>query len=651
MLKFFPKKSVGIDIADHTIEAVEIQKGKKMRLLKMSRIKLEPGIIEHGRIKDKKKLVEAIKKLFREAKEQPIVTKKVVFGLPESQVFIQVLELPKGADINEEVKKNIPLKEEDLLFSYKEPLLVAVSKEVVLEWQEFFKELGIEVELFDIESLATFRGLFKLAKGPICLVDIGAVTTNIAVFNEKGLCYSYSINVAGDKFTNEIAKVLKIKPDEAEVQKIKLGLSDKDSQVFSVLVKELEKILEEIRVALKYFNEKTGQKVEEIVLVGGSSKLQGIVDYFKSNLETRPVRDSENQKKGEEEKISNGVKVRLGESVLRRIGLPTEYIEAIGLALRGLDERQYGKDPAFAPIKIRASAGKPAAKPIKKVKEKKKTAAPSISEIEQAKKLRSKKIVLVIILSIGVILVGSAFWYKNYSKNQKERGLEVIIEQYTKTQSFDLKIPVAVNSTEYTDDRVKGRIIEITIEAAGHYNEAVANARIKAEKELKKGESLWLTPVSPEQSVFPMTIKWVVYSEQGTNELFLKEVDELNKDKIDYALSNIEKTNLEATDNTNIYYLNGKITISLNQLISVEKAEAPEEGSVPEEAVIKIIIKQTETGWLNVRKGPGTGYSILAKIYPGETYTLLEESGNWYKIKIDDINEGWILNKYANKPR
>jgi len=60
------------------------------------------------------------------------------------------------------------------------------------------------------------------------------------------------------------------------------------------------------------------------------------------------------------------------------------------------------------------------------------------------------------------------------------------------------------------------------------------------------------------------------------------------------------------------------------------------------------LIKETETGWLNVRQGAGTNYFIITKIYPGETYELLEETEKWYKIKIGD-KEGWIFNSYAIK--
>ncbi|HLS53866.1 MAG TPA: SH3 domain-containing protein, partial [Tissierellaceae bacterium] len=49
---------------------------------------------------------------------------------------------------------------------------------------------------------------------------------------------------------------------------------------------------------------------------------------------------------------------------------------------------------------------------------------------------------------------------------------------------------------------------------------------------------------------------------------------------------------------------------------------------------------------LNVRKGPGTGYQILGQVNYGETYVILAESKNWYKISVDGI-EGWISGAYT----
>lgn len=42
---------------------------------------------------------------------------------------------------------------------------------------------------------------------------------------------------------------------------------------------------------------------------------------------------------------------------------------------------------------------------------------------------------------------------------------------------------------------------------------------------------------------------------------------------------------------------------------------------------------------LNVRTGPGTKYSIKAKLHKGDAYTIVEEKNNWGKLKS---GIGWI---------
>lgn len=64
-----------------------------------------------------------------------------------------------------------------------------------------------------------------------------------------------------------------------------------------------------------------------------------------------------------------------------------------------------------------------------------------------------------------------------------------------------------------------------------------------------------------------------------------------------------------------------------------------------------VTIKDTETGYLNVRESSSTSAAIITKINPGESYTLLEETdqGNWYKIQVDDDTAGWVAARYATK--
>lgn len=337
----FSKKSVGIDIADHTIEIVELIKSAgKLKVSSMGRIKLDSGIVERGRVKDENKLAQAIKTVLSQSKPHPILTKKIIFGLPESQVYTHVFTIgahdkkQRNSFVLKEALSNIPLKKEELLFDYKvlfedkvkvEILLVAASKEIVSEWYKFFKKLGLEA-VFDIESLAIFRGVtISSPKEPVCIVDIGFATTNISIFDKKGLRYVYSINIAGDIFTKEIAQTMNIKPEEAEKKKLELGLSDKNNQIFSVLIKQLEKVKDEIKTGIDYFQLKTSQKISGVIFVGGSSQLKGLEDYLKMNL---------------------NLPIIIGGLALSQNKIPLEYAEAAGLALRGIDNR-WKNDPGF----------------------------------------------------------------------------------------------------------------------------------------------------------------------------------------------------------------------------------------------------------------------------------------------------------------
>ncbi|KPJ55094.1 hypothetical protein AMJ47_01040 [Parcubacteria bacterium DG_72] len=68
-----------------------------------------------------------------------------------------------------------------------------------------------------------------------------------------------------------------------------------------------------------------------------------------------------------------------------------------------------------------------------------------------------------------------------------------------------------------------------------------------------------------------------------------------------------------------------------------------------EEEIIMVTIKDTPTGWLRVREGPGIEYAAIDKVLPGESFPLLEESEGWCKIKIEGRIDGWVSAKYLIK--
>lgn len=55
---------------------------------------------------------------------------------------------------------------------------------------------------------------------------------------------------------------------------------------------------------------------------------------------------------------------------------------------------------------------------------------------------------------------------------------------------------------------------------------------------------------------------------------------------------------------------------------------------------------KVNTAVLNVRQGPGTGYSLVTKIGLNETHNVLAQQNGWFKIKVNNM-EGWVSPDYV----
>jgi hypothetical protein len=81
---------------------------------------------------------------------------------------------------------------------------------------------------------------------------------------------------------------------------------------------------------------------------------------------------------------------------------------------------------------------------------------------------------------------------------------------------------------------------------------------------------------------------------------------------------------------------------------SVGPSVAP--SAAPSAAVNQsVIILETPTGFLRVRKNANVGAVEIARVLPGEKLELVEESNGWYLIRLTDGTQGWISSQYAEK--
>jgi type IV pilus assembly protein PilM len=340
MFNFF-QKPFGLDISDHSIEIISLSGSTdKSKLLALERIILKPGVVQDGKIIQKEKLEENLKNSVSKPRFGEIKTKNLIFSLPESKTFIHSFDITEDLDdkkkikeIENEARKTFPFPFEELYCDFmingkRNVLLAATPKKIVDDYLELFKNCQLNATIFETGSESLARSLIDENTAAL-IVDIGAATTSFSVFDEKILRISSSLATGGERFTELIAEKLEISKSEAEALKIEIGLDPqkKRGRVFMILQEEMQEIIKKIREIDIYFKERTGKKIEKIILAGGAILTLNIKEYLADNLE------KEISIVNPWEKIDFNTKQYFKKSLKLE---PIFFTTAIGSALRGL---------------------------------------------------------------------------------------------------------------------------------------------------------------------------------------------------------------------------------------------------------------------------------------------------------------------------
>jgi cell division protein FtsA len=164
------------------------------------------------------------------------------------------------------------------------------------------RRCGLEVDDIILEQLASSYAVLTDDEKElgVCLVDIGGGTTDIAVFTDGAIRHTAVIPIAGDQVTNDIAVALRTPTQYAEEIKIKyacaltqLASPQETIEVPSVgdrpprrlarqtLAEVVEPRYEELLSLIQAELRRSGFEdliAAGIVLTGGSSKMEGVVD-------------------------------------------------------------------------------------------------------------------------------------------------------------------------------------------------------------------------------------------------------------------------------------------------------------------------------------------------------------------------------------
>jgi len=361
------RKIFGLDISDHSIEALVLAKSLfgKPKIISYARTILRGEIVKNGVIRKPDKLAENISKLLESAQPKAIKTPYCILSIPEFQVFTTIFKLPAGLK-HKEIKNTLPFKAEEVIpfrsseiyFDFKtitkkgptqEVFYVAVPIKVVDGYVKVLASVGLKPVAFDLESVSLARALLNSIKksgSAKLLMDIGSRTTNLNIFDNNGIRQSLVVKIAGGRFTKSVAKKLGITVKEADTLKMTSGFDTKKQKgkVLLVLQNEFKRVIAETKKLISYYKTQNQKEIDEIILVGGSALLPKIDQYLADNLSL-------------EVNVGNPlIKVVDPKGFAKLKDKIILFANVVGLALRGVGKNPVTGDVNLLPVRVKRFA-------------------------------------------------------------------------------------------------------------------------------------------------------------------------------------------------------------------------------------------------------------------------------------------------------
>jgi cell division protein FtsA len=169
-------------------------------------------------------------------------------------------------------------------------------------------QAGVEIEDMVLAPLAASQGVLSKRQQElgVCVVDLGAGTTGLAVYEEGDLLHTAVLPIGCQHITNDIAIGLRSSIETAEKVKLQYGHADPKmvskveeielkridpsedqtagrAYVVEIIEARLEEIFSLVTAELKKIG-RDGKLPAGVVLTGGGSLLPGIVDFAKKEL-------------------------------------------------------------------------------------------------------------------------------------------------------------------------------------------------------------------------------------------------------------------------------------------------------------------------------------------------------------------------------
>ncbi len=292
---FGKKKSlVGLDIGSTEVKAIEVTEvGDQLKITGFGAATIE----------SKDAVQDTISSVLRNA---GIRTKRVATAVSGRAVIVRYLSMVKMAEedlssaLRYEADKYIPFQVDEVVLdsailpdfddsstdgegNEMKVLLVAAKQNLIDEHLDLLNGVGLVPMFIDVDTFALGNAfVLNLLNSPrvedeakvIALVDVGAMKTNINILKNNTSYFSREIYLAGNDFTEAIARRMGV--DAEEANQLKKDHEGKEEMIEESILQIIDDLGNEIHLSFDYYENQYDREIDEIYLSGGSSMLPGL---------------------------------------------------------------------------------------------------------------------------------------------------------------------------------------------------------------------------------------------------------------------------------------------------------------------------------------------------------------------------------------
>lgn len=314
-------QGVGLEITPDRLNLAQLVKqGQTYKLVKLCTTELPEGVFEEGKIVDSFILASHIQELLTENK---IKAKRVATAVPMREAIIRIIPVPaelsdaelRDLIFNTEASLYLPYPREEVDLDYQklgffededgiekvQILLVATRREVTDTYWETFKQLGLQLDVIEINSFALIRTLreqlrqFNSQEAAV-LVDIEYDNTEIAIIVDGIPQFSRTVPIGVSQMQNALSRAMNLptsrNPEILQGMTIPTPLQDSFSTQgsamtpgMSALIRVLNELTDELRRSIQfYLNQSEDLEVVQLLLAGPGGGLTQLDEYLTQRL-------------------------------------------------------------------------------------------------------------------------------------------------------------------------------------------------------------------------------------------------------------------------------------------------------------------------------------------------------------------------------